>query len=829
MARFAAGDGSTWAWCAAAAGAIVLAAAAFVAWPLPPGLLAREAVSSLRITDREGGNLRELRSREDGRSVPLPAGGIPPLLRAAFLAAEDHRFERHPGVDPIAIAGATRRNLKAGRVVGGASTIPQQLARRLVPRERTFAGKSIEALWALRLSAHLPKERILREYLDRVPLGNSIFGVEAAAQVYFGRPAARLSAAQAALLAGMARSPARLDPFRHEEAARRRMGQVLDRMSDLGWLDPEEARVAAASSLDLVPKAAAFGAPHLVTAVARSLGALGIDGAVRVETTLDPSLQADVEEMVREELRTLAPHRVGQAAVVVIDNPTGEVLAYVGSADFLDDSAQGQNDGVRALRQPGSALKPFVYGLALASGKTPASVLSDVEVHLATPSGDYVPKNYDRRTHGPVRLRAALASSFNVPAVRLADELGPDRALGLLRAAGFESLTEDASHYGVGIVLGNGDVTLLELARAYRGLARGGVAGPLREVRRAWGADGRELSLVPELEESRFLPEPAVALLTDILADESARSPGFGLDNALRLPFQVAAKTGTSRGYVDNWTAGYTAERTVAVWVGNFDGRSMRGVSGITGAGPLFRRVMTRAMRGIHPAPLVDRSRFARADVCPLSGRLAGPACESVVQEVFLQGTEPVDPCPMHAWIPAGSAVDSAHHRPEGRSGRATLAAAGGRGGSAAQPDEDGRRSEGSADGRVIPWLDLGPGFYEWARAEGLAGVRPAVGHSSWSGGIPAAGAGGVRILLPANGDEYLLDPVLPQDAQSIPLRLVVPVGFGELEVRTDDGSVMALAPPYAGSLAPARGERSIEVWARGGAEPLARARFVVR
>jgi len=774
-------------------------ALAFVAWPLPAGLLDREAVTSVRITDREAGLLRELRSREDGRAVPLPPGEIPPLVRAAFLAAEDHRFESHPGVDPIAVARAAWRNVAAGRVVSGASTIPQQLARSLVPRERTFAGKAMEALWALRLRAHLPADRVLREYLDRVPLGNSVFGVEAAAQLYFGRPAARLSAAQAALLAGMARSPARLDPFRHEEAARARMRAILARMVALRWLDEDEARVNAEAPLDLVAPASVFGAPHLVSAVARSLGTLGIDRAVRVETTLDPALQADVEAAVREELRALAPHHVGQAAVLVVDNATGEVLAYVGSADFLDDAALGQNDGVRALRQPGSALKPFVYGLALDAGRTPATVLSDVEVHLATPSGDYVPKNYDRRAHGPVRLRTALASSYNVPAVRLAEELGPDRALGILRAAGFDSLTEDAAHYGVGIVLGNGDVTLRELARAYRGLSRGGVVGGLREVRRAWDAGGAALPIAAEREERRFLPEPAVALLTDILSDEGARSSGFGLDNALRLPFPVAAKTGTSRGYVDNWTAGFTAERTVAVWVGNFDGKAMRGVSGITGAGPLFRRVMIRAMRDVPRAsPLVDRSRFVEARVCPLSGKLAGPACEGVVHEVFLPGTEPTEPCPMHALV----------------------------------ADRGG--------GRLVPALDVGPGFYEWARAEGLAadahrGGREraqAVGPTPLAEGERdhrAGGVRGVRILLPADGDEYLLDPGIPLVSQGIPLRVVAPPGVGALEIRDDDGGVRPLPPSLVDRLPPVRGRRSVEIWERGGSAPLARTTYLVR
>ncbi len=228
-----------------------------------------------------------------------------------------------------------------------------------------------------------------------------------------------------------------------------------------------------------MPPGRAFGAPHVVVDLAARLAALGLDRAVEVRTTLDPSLQYDVERTVRSELS--ADPRLGQAAVLVIDNASGDVLAYVGSADFLDEAHEGQNDGVRARRQPGSALKPFAYGLALASGWTAASVLSDVDLEVGAAGGAWLPRNYDRRQHGPVRLRAALANSYNVPAVELTDALGPEQVLEVLRQAGFSSLDASAEHYGAGLVLGNGDVSLWELGRAYRGPRpgrRGGADAP---------------------------------------------------------------------------------------------------------------------------------------------------------------------------------------------------------------------------------------------------------------------------------------------------------------------------------------------------------------
>lgn len=752
------------------AGASLLAALAFVAWPLPGDLLDRGPSATLQFTWRDGRPLRDVNTGPDGRRIGLPPdASAPEGVRRAFVAIEDRRLGQHPGVDPLAVARAALQNLRARRVVSGGSTIAQQLARMLVPRPRTLGGKVQEALWAVRLTFHLPPEERLRAYLDRVALGNGLRGVESASRAYFGRPAAALSTGQAAMLAGMAGSPARFDPRLHPEAAASRMRSVLRRMVAAGWLDGEAARRAAEAPLDLAAPARPFGAPHLTTWLVENRAALGLGRAVSVETTLDEGLQADVEEILRDQLAS--DGRVGQAAAVVLDNATGEVLAYVGSADFHDEERLGQNDGVRSLRQPGSALKPFAYGLALADGMTPATLLSDVDAPLSTPSGSWAPRNYDRRVHGPVRLRAALANSYNVPAVRLAERLGPERVLAVLRGAGFASLGDGAQHYGAGIVLGNGDVTLRELARAYRALARGGRLEPVTELRRARDGSGRDLKLPEDAVPGRFLPEGAVALLTDILADESARAPAFGLDNALRLPFPVAAKTGTSHAYVDNWTVGYTAERTVAVWAGNFDGRPMHGVSGITGAAPIFARVMERAMRGVAPAPLVDRDAFAAAEVCALSGARAGPHCPSRVVERFLPGTAPADPCPMH-------------------------------------------RSPGR--------LDVGPEYYGWAAAEGIDGGPRADPH-------PDDGAGRGRIVLPADGDEFLLESGFPDGAQAIPVRVRPPAGVSRVEVRAEDGTVVVLEPPFAGRLPARPGSHRLELWVPGQAAPVAVAAFRVR
>ena len=294
---------------------------------------------------------------------------------------------------------------------------------------------------------------------------------------------------------------------------------------------------------------------------------------------------------------------------MVVENATAEVLAYVGSPDFYAQKALGQNDGARALRQPGSALKPFVYAAAMTRlGLTAATRLPDLELSLPTTEGVYTPRNYDGRFHGPVLVRDALANSLNVPAVYTASRVGPGQVLDLLHRAGFASLSESAEHYGAALALGDGEVKLTELAQAYSMLARDGAFLPLRFYRRALLASGAELS--------RSVPRPSAVIepriarvLIDILADDLARAPEFGRGGPLAFPFQVAAKTGTSKGFRDNWTVGFTREVTVAVWAGNFDGTPMTGSTGISGAGPLFHEVMLAAMRGRAPAPLLDRTR----------------------------------------------------------------------------------------------------------------------------------------------------------------------------------------------------------------------------
>ncbi|MEO7359301.1 MAG: penicillin-binding transpeptidase domain-containing protein, partial [Gemmatimonadaceae bacterium] len=350
--------------------------------------------------------------------------------------------------------------------------------------------------------------------------------------------------------------------------------------------------------------------------------------AIAIRTTLDLALQTEVEGEVRHVVSQLSGQEVQHAAAVVLDNTTGDVLAWVGSPDF--NAASGQVDMVVSHRQPGSALKPFVYALAFDHGVTAATVLDDISHSWQTPSGPYRPRNYDRREHGPVRAREALASSYNIPVVQLADQLGVPAVLHTLRDAGFASLTRSAEHYGLGLALGDGDVSLIELANAYRALRNGGVWHPIRVDANAPVADSSV----------RVVSRGAATLVLDVLADPVARLAGFGETTPFDFAFPVAAKTGTSRHFTDNWAVAVAGNFTVAAWVGNFDGHPMAAVSGITGAGPLLRRVVlrtaTRVQPGVLPTPTEVGATLER--VCRVSGQRAVPDCPAI-DEWFLPGT----------------------------------------------------------------------------------------------------------------------------------------------------------------------------------------------
>jgi penicillin-binding protein 1C len=479
-------------------------------------------------------------------------------------------------------------------------------------------------------------------------------------------------------------------------------------MQRSGSLAAAEAAAAEQEPALMAGGPAASHAPHFTAGLLTRLEREGRHPAGALHTPLDLPLQEALEGEVRHTVETMRTSGVRHAAVVVLDNRTGGVLAWVGSPDFFEPKS-GQVDMVVSPRQPGSALKPFLYGLAFDRGYTAASILPDIATVYQTGTGPYAPRNYDRRFHGPVRVREALGSSFNLPAVELAHRLGVAELLSTLGRAGFESLDRDAEHYGLGLSLGNGDITLLELANGYRALASGGVWRPVH-----WLAD--DGAGAPA---RKVMSAASAAMVLDILADPVARIPGFGPVTPLEFPFPAAAKTGTSRHFTDNWAVAVTGAFTVAVWVGNFDGRPMEGVSGVTGAGPLLHRATLLTARRFPPGalPTPESVGAKRVTICRLSGLRAGAACP-VSSEYFLAGSIPADTCSWHS------------------------------GGEVRLPAE----------------------YADWAatvRHQGVAGEHSASRPAAT--GTPVSA--GFRITSPANGDRYRFVPGVDPAYASVGLR----------------------------------------------------------
>jgi penicillin-binding protein 1C len=610
--------------------------------PYPKSKLAPGPGVSLRITDRNGLLLREVLSTEGGCCRWVGLDGMSPWLIRAFLASEDRDFPLHDGVRLPSVVRALAQNARRKRIVSGASTITQQVVRNIERRPRTLGSKLLEAWSAIRLEHTLTKGQILVQYLNRVPFGNRVFGAEAASRLYFEKPCAQLGPAEAAFLAGIPRSPSTTNPYRDTAAALRRQKDILAAMARLGFLSPPQYERAAGEDIRLLPEGDRFRAPHFCDFLLDGPGFA--EGVGEVRTTLDYGLQHKAETLLREHVERLRDKGVSNGAFIVMDNATGDILAMAGSKAYFDDRAAGQVNGALSLRQPGSALKPFTYALALERGLTAASVIEDVPNVFPSVDGNYEPRNYDRKFHGPTRMRSALASSYNVPAVTVLESLGPDLLYRKLKALGFDGLRKPPGFYGLGLTLGNGEVTLLELVRAYAALARGGLFRRERTVLRRTDGVGGERPGIPGNETSRVFSPQAAYIITDILADRDARVPSFGYRSPLNLPFPCAAKTGTSKDYRDNWTVGYTPAVTIGVWVGNFDAAPMHDVSGISGCGPLFRDLMLLAANG-SSRPFEPPPGIVRRWVCPLSGNLVGDACPGRMEEIFIAGTEPKAVC----------------------------------------------------------------------------------------------------------------------------------------------------------------------------------------
>jgi membrane carboxypeptidase/penicillin-binding protein len=639
---------------------------------------------------------------------------FPPEVVSATVAIEDKTFFTNPGYDLVGISRALISNLRGQPIQGGSSITQQLVKNTLIPLEQrtelSYSRKIREILLAAEITRQYSKEQILEWYINTNFYGNLAYGIDAAALVYFGKHAEDLTLAEASLLAAIPQSPG-LNPLDEPAAAFTRQTVVINVMLREGFISTEQATAARTETVVIQPPARRFDilAPHFAVFVRQALVELfGEDqvnrGGLRVITTLDLDLQHQAECAARTQVARLsgadpnlivpaeAPtgsgdaacnaasylppvaesdvgvdHHVTNASVVAIRPHTGEILAMVGSLDYWNAEIDGNfNIAVDGMRQPGSSFKPYTYLEAFRQSQSPATMLLDVPSTFMQPNGlPYVPENYDRKFHGPVSLRAALARSLNVPAVQLINQVGVDNVIRMAHHLGINSL--NTGEYGLALTLGGGEVTLLDHTYAFGVLANMGVmAGqPVPEAQQRPGyrtldpiailrVEDRTGAILHELDSAatqRILSPELAYLMNHVLADNEARVAAFGQGNPLELADRpAAAKTGTTNDFRDNWTMGYVPRLAVGVWVGNADNTPMQAVTGLTGAAPIWHAVMSYATRFLPPEGWQVPPNVVSVTVCDPSGLLPTRNCQRTREEVFAQGTEPT--APDDIWLP---------------------------------------------------------------------------------------------------------------------------------------------------------------------------------
>lgn len=613
--------------------------------PSPSELKSNLPALSTKILDRNGVLLYQI-YKDENRSL-IKISSLPKHVIDATLAAEDKNFYSHIGIDPAGIARALINNLSCTfnlqpctSSLQGGSTITQQLIKNtLLSTERTITRKLKEIVLALRTERMYSKDEILEMYLNQVPYGGTAYGIEEASKEYLGKSVQATSLAEAAFLAGLPVSPTTLSPYGTTPyLSKIRQHQVLERMVQLNMISENEKINASETPLNLNASSNQILAPHFVMYVRSLLASqfgetLLSRGGLTVTTTLDISLQNNLQQEINKELDSLKSLNVGNGAGLIISPKTGEILAMVGSRNFFDTKHDGQVNLTLSERQPGSSIKPLTYALAFMRGLSPSSTIDDTPICFRQPgSPDYCPKNYDGNFHGKVTLKTALGSSYNIPAIKLLNSLGVDNLVELARSMGITTW-RDSSRYGLALTLGGGEVTMLDLAQAYSVFANGGILTQFNPILQIKDATGQPLKLKETRPSTQVIPETVAFQINQTLSDNNARSPAFGYNSVLNIKNKtVAVKTGTTNNLRDNWTIGYTPDYLVATWVGNNDNSPMsRVVSGITGASPIWSRTMQSLLNGKEDQPFTKPDAIVRARA----------SCDSKHYDYFIRGQEP--------------------------------------------------------------------------------------------------------------------------------------------------------------------------------------------
>jgi len=631
--------------------------------PRPETLLTRQPISTTKIMDRTGQPLYNIFKDQNRTIVPLER--IPVSLRQATIAIEDQEFYSHKGFSVRGIVRAVKANMENEAIQGG-STITQQLIKNtLLSPERTIRRKIKEVVLAIWVETKISKDDILAMYFNEVSYGGSLHGAEAASKAYFGKSVSELSLAESAFLAGLPQAPSTYSPFGPKpELGIARQQLVLQRMVADGYISAEQAQEAQSQELRFQPYRNDIKAPHFVMyareILAKQFGEdMVAQGGLQVWTSLDYTVQQTAEQAVRQELERLKNLRVKNGAALVTNPRTGEVLAMVGSQDYFDIKNDGQVNVTIRPRQPGSSIKPLTYATAMERGLiTPSTIIEDAPVvYKIVGSPPYNPKNYDGAFHGKVTVRSALANSYNIPAVKTIASVGVPAVVDKGRQFGITTWGEAAAErFGLALTLGGGEVLMTDMARVFGTFANNGTTVPLNPILKVENFKGEVLyenpclpeAKKPELCTKRQVLDPRIAFqITDMLSDNLARSPAFGLRSALNIPnHQVAVKTGTTNNLRDNWTDGYISDRVVITWVGNNDNTPMsRVASGVTGASPIWNTILRSLLKDDLPHRFSPPENLVKVSVCASTGTLPCGPCSKTREEWFLPGSEPKTPC----------------------------------------------------------------------------------------------------------------------------------------------------------------------------------------
>lgn len=607
---------------------------ALVGWiardlPDPNKIIDRSVAESTKIFDRTGETLLfDIHGTEQRTVVKLE--DIPEFVVQATLTAEDRNFYEHKGISITGIMRSVVKNIFTGSKVGG-STLTQQLVKNaILSPEKTYTRKIKEVILSWQIEKRFSKQEILQLYFNEIPYGSVAYGAEAAAQTYLGKSIRDVNLAEAAILAALPQAPTYYSPYGNNvDALFARQAWILDSMAELGYITKEDAQFAKSQEIEFKLKKDNIIAPHFVFHVKEYLtekyGELAVEqGGLQVITTLDLYKHEIAQEVIDEVAEKNLDYNATNAALVAIDTKTGEVLTMIGSKDYFDDEIDGQVNVATRLRQPGSSFKPIVYTAALKKGYTPDTILYDVEtVFQNYDLRDYTPKNYDLSEHGPVTIRKALAGSLNIPAVKAIYLTGVDNVIDLAEDLGYTSLT-NRSRFGLSLVLGGGEVQLLEHVNAFATLAREGEYHQLVTVLEVKDKNGNVLEKHDEFKGKKVLDTQIARQINSMMSDNNARAYVFGQNNYLNLGARpVAAKTGTTNDYRDAWTVGYTPSLAVGVWVGNNNNEPMsRGAAGGAVAAPIWNKFMSRVL-GNTPIETFKEYDEIKTDKAVLNGSIA--------------------------------------------------------------------------------------------------------------------------------------------------------------------------------------------------------------